>query len=342
MHISIAKVKLKKQYLLAFSYLLSGFITVLVYLTGGTNKVYPNLMYIPITIAASTSGKRHGLLHGVISGLLLGPFMPLDVALNTPQDPLNWIVRVITYLMVALVIGFFSDYYRRELERNIKRDKEIFEAQMATIYSLVKLAESRDDDTGAHIERVVIFTRLLAENLRKRPNFQKQITEDYIDKLSKASSLRDVGKVAIPDSILLKPGKLTPEEFAIMKTHTVKGANTLLGVWKKYPDNKFLELGISIARHHHERWNGTGYPDGLAGEEIPLAARIMTLVDVYDAVRSKRVYKEPIPHKEAVEIIKEGRGTIFDPEIVDVFMGIEDQFEKTYEKYSTKAPEQES
>ena len=328
------KAKPKKEYLLIFSYALSVIITIIVYITGGTTKVYANLMYLPIAIVASTYGKKWGIVHAVISALLIGPFMPLDKASNSSQEAINWILRLIIYLTIALVIGFFADYYRREFERNLKKDKEIFESQMATIFSLVKLAESRDDQTGAHIERVATFCRLLAHNLRNIPKYQAYINDDYIDKLFKASPLHDIGKVGIPDRILLKPGKLSAAEFEIMKTHTTIGANTLSEVKEKYPDNKLLELGINITHFHHEKWDCTGYPKGLSKTEIPLSARIMALADVYDALRSKRPYKEAYSHEKSMEIIRQGKGTFFDPEIVDVFLEIEAEFETTFDQYN--------
>ncbi|MEG6615449.1 HD domain-containing phosphohydrolase [Peptococcaceae bacterium 1198_IL3148] len=325
-------VNVKNKYFLIFSYILSVTIAIIVYVTGGTTKVYANLMYFPIAIVASTNGKKHGVIHAAVSALLVGNIMPLDVDLNISQDSINWILRLIIYTTIAYVIGFFAEYYRREFEKNRNKDKEIAETQLATIYSLVKLSESRDDETGAHIERVALFCKLLASELRNLPQYQDYINDDYVDNIFKASPLHDIGKVGIPDSILLKPGKLSTEEFEIMKTHTVIGANTLLEVKKKYPDNKFLELGISITRFHHERWDGSGYPDGLSGQDIPLSARIMAIVDVYDALRSKRVYKEAHSHEESMKIIKQGEGSHFDPEILQVFVQNEARFNAIYEQ----------
>jgi len=236
-------------------------------------------------------------------------------------------------MIIAFVIGFFADYNRQEFEKSSRKDKEILEAQMATIYSLVKLSESRDDDTGAHLERVSVFCELLA-NLRSIPKYRDYINDDYIDNLTKASPLHDIGKVGIPDEILLKPGKLTEAEFEIMKKHTTIGADTLKEVKKRYPNNKFLELGVNITLYHHEKWDGTGYPHGLAGEAIPLSARIMAVIDVYEALRSKRVYKDTYSHQESLEIIKQGAGTFFDPEIVDVFVQNQAEFEEAFEKYN--------
>ncbi len=315
-----------------FSYFLSLFITTVVYLTGGTTSSYPNFMYIPIAIMASTHGKWHGLVHAFISGLLMGPFMPLDTALAISQASINWIMRIFIYSTIALVIGFFSDYYHREYKDRVNKEKEIAETKTAMIYSLVKLAESRDDNTGAHIERVAQICRLLASNLRRRKKYQNYIDDDYIEKITQVSPLHDIGKVGIPDHILLKPGRLSVEEYELMKTHTTIGANTLLEVLEKFPNSRFLELAVSITNFHHEKWDGTGYPQGLAGTAIPLSARIMAIADVYDALRSKRVYKEPISHEESLKIIREESGKAFDPEIVEVFLECEDQIKEIFKQ----------
>lgn len=324
--------KIKNYNFLIFSYILSIIIAVVVYMNGGTHNAYTYFMNIPIIIATSTNGKINGFIHAIVSGLLVGPFMPVIVDSNTMQKPLNWIIRLLFFLLMSLIIAFLSDYYRKEYERKNHVEKEISDSHIATIYALVKLSESRDDETGAHIERVSILCKLLAEKLIALPNYAILIDEHFIDNLYKASTLHDIGKVGIPDSILLKPGKLTPEEFEAIKKHTTIGANTLLEVQKKYPNNEFLEFGINITTYHHEKWNGTGYPCGLAKDEIPLSARIMALVDVYDALRTKRVYKEAYSHEESIEIIKEGKGSHFDPDIVDVFLDNEIEFKNTFEE----------
>lgn len=217
--------------------------------------------------------------------------------------------------------------YNIELEEIVnKKVAEISESQIATIYALVKLAESRDDDTGTHIERTSMLCKLMAQYLSILPEYKEIITADYIENIYKASPLHDIGKVGIPDSILLKPGKLTFEEFEIMKTHTTIGYKTLSEVKRKYKNNGFINTGMEIAKYHHEKWDGTGYPIGLSGHEIPVSARIMAIVDVYDALRSKRVYKEGFSHEKACEIINEGRGKHFDPVLVDVFLEHNERF----------------
>ena len=173
---------------------------------------------------------------------------------------------------------------------------------------MAKLAEARDEDTGDHLKRIQIYCRLIAEKLSLNSNYKDRINAEFIDNLQKASPLHDIGKVGIRDVILLKPGKLTKEEFQEMKQHTLIGANTLEEVYQNYPSNYFIKVGIEIARSHHEKWDGSGYPDGLCGEEIPLSAQIMALVDVYDALRSKRVYKEAYSSNETKRIIIEASG----------------------------------
>lgn len=215
-----------------------------------------------------------------------------------------------------------------------EQSKTINEMQMETIFSLAKLAQSRDDDTGKHLERVQKYCQVIAAELSKQPEYSATVTKEYIKNIVCASALHDIGKVSIPDSILLKPGKLTDEEFAEMKKHTIYGAQTLEEVYKKFGSNTFIKMGIDIAKYHHERWDGKGYPEGLSGERIPLCARIMAIADVYDALSSRRTYKEAFLHKKCIEIIKEGRGTQFDPAVVDAFLKVEDEFALIKQLYS--------
>lgn len=222
--------------------------------------------------------------------------------------------------------------YSRHLEIKVEEKvKEISASQMATIYALVKLSESRDDDTGVHIERTAGFCRLLAEQARSIPRYAALMDDTFIETIFKASPLHDIGKVGIPDRILLKPGKLTGEEFEIMKTHVRIGYETLAKVGAQYQQNTFIKMGLDIVLYHHEKWNGSGYQAGLSGEQIPLSARIMAVADVYDALRSKRVYKEAFSHEKSVEIIAEGRGSHFDPLLIDLFLEHHEAFRSLYE-----------
>jgi putative two-component system response regulator len=220
--------------------------------------------------------------------------------------------------------------YQQQLEDMVKDQvQELAASQMATIFALAKLAESRDDETGQHLERVQNLCLLLASRLAESSPYQKLINHSTIEVIYHASALHDIGKVGISDLILLKPDKLTPDEFEVMKTHASLGAETLKAVLQTYQGNTFLSTGIDIARSHHERWDGRGYPDGLSGDIIPLAARIMAISDVYDALRSKRCYKEAFTHRHSVEIIRAASGTQFDPILVEVFLEIEQEFEAT-------------
>ncbi len=227
--------------------------------------------------------------------------------------------------------------YSHHLEQLVEEKvREISSSQMATLYALIKLSESRDDDTGSHIERTASFCRLLARKARAVPEYADTVTDTFIETIYKASPLHDIGKVGIPDSILLKPGKLTEEEFAIMKTHVQIGYDTLEKVGQQYDKNEFILMGIDIALYHHEKWNGSGYNKGLKGEEIPLSARIMALADVYDALRSKRVYKDAFSHEKSIDIIESSRGTHFDPSLVDIFVKYHEEFRSLYESLSNQ------
>ncbi len=224
------------------------------------------------------------------------------------------------------------ELYSKHLEEMVSaKVKEISEAQMATTFALVKLAESRDDDTGTHIERTASFCRLLAQKAKELEQYRTVINEEYTATIYRASPLHDIGKVGISDSILLKPDKLTPEEFAVMKTHVEIGYLTLKSVDKCYTNNAFIQMGLDITRYHHEKWDGSGYLSGLKGEEIPISARIMALSDVYDALRSKRVYKPAYTHEKSLEIIQEGRGIHFDPVLADLLLANHEEFAALYD-----------
>ncbi|MBI5127864.1 MAG: HD domain-containing protein [Rhodopseudomonas palustris] len=207
-----------------------------------------------------------------------------------------------------------------EVERSTQR---IQRTQDVTIEILTSLAETRDNETGNHIRRTQHYVRALARRLQSHPSFAAYLVESQIDMLFKYAPLHDIGKVGIPDSILLKPGKLDPHEFEIMKTHTTLGYQTIVNAEKRLGTPvAFLACAKEIALSHHERWDGNGYPNGLVGEAIPISARLMAVADVYDALTSRRVYKEAMPHDQAVAIISDGSGRQFDPDVVDAFVAI--------------------
>lgn len=227
---------------------------------------------------------------------------------------------------------------RRELAKHNSRleglvqdnVKDISASQLATILALSQLAEYRDDATGRHIERTRTICRMLAQKLRESHRYANSITDHFVENIYHAAPLHDIGKVGIADKILLKPGKLSSEEFEVMKTHTTIGAMTLQAVRNKYPKNTFINMGIALTRSHHEKWNGSGYPDGLVGEDIPLSARIMAIADVYDALRAERPYKKAFSHKKSCSIVAEDSGSHFDPTIVETFLCLNSELEHSW------------
>jgi putative two-component system response regulator len=200
------------------------------------------------------------------------------------------------------------------------------ETRDVAIFALAKLAESRDPETGAHLERVRCYARALAQQLAAIEPDGGQIDAEYIRLIYLTSPLHDIGKVGIPDAVLLKPGRLSDREFEIMKEHAAIGARTLDAALREFPEVRFLQMARDIAASHHERFDGTGYPGGLAGDAIPHCGRIVALADVYDALTSKRVYKNSFAHEVARSIILKERGSHFDPVVVDAFMAVEPQF----------------
>jgi len=285
-------------------------------------KANPDLASVPV-IFLSALGEIEDKIEAFASGgvdYVTKPFQLDEVR-----------ARVTTHLRLHQLQVEVEEYSRGLESLVTEQVKEIADSQMATIFAMARLAESRDGEIGSHLERVRTFCMLLATHLAARDT-HTGIDRVYIRHLVHASPLHDIGKVAVSDSILLKPGKLTAEEFEIMKTHTIAGAETLEAVQGQYPGNSFISMGAEIARSHHEKWDGTGYPDGLSESDIPLCARIMAVVDVYDALRSKRVYKSPIAHEESCSIIFEGRGSHFDPSVVDVFSELEDEFRRIFDE----------
>jgi response regulator RpfG family c-di-GMP phosphodiesterase len=208
----------------------------------------------------------------------------------------------------------------------VETNRQLIKTERATILALAYQAELRDMETGKHLERTAHYVRLLAEELSKLPKYQTYLTPSYITDLAKSAPLHDIGKVAIPDSILKKPGKLTLEEFEIIKKHCEYGLKVLKIADEMLDFRSYLKIAIQIVSTHHEKWNGTGYPLSLKGDSIPLSGRIMALADVYDALRSDRCYKKACSHQETRMIISQEKGKHFDPEIVDVFSSIENKF----------------
>lgn len=262
----------------------------------------PSIGYIYVILLTSYSG-----VDSTVQGLAAGA----DDFLTKPFQPQELCVRL------------------RTGERILN-----LESRDLTIFALAKLAESRDIETGAHLERIREYCRVLAEDLSRHPRYRTEIDGEFVSMIYMTSPLHDIGKVGIPDAVLLKPGQLTDAEFEIMKQHTLIGGSTLDSLTAAHPQAQFLQMARDIAMTHHEQFDGGGYPYGLIGDEIPLCGRITALADVYDALTTRRVYKPEYSHDVARELIVDGSGTRFDPEIVDAFLRCEAKFLDIHEQFS--------
>ncbi|MNM72931.1 Cyclic di-GMP phosphodiesterase response regulator RpfG [compost metagenome] len=248
--------------------------------------------------------------------------------ITKPINPPIVLARVETQLKIKAAADFLRDqkaYLEQEVQR---RTAEVMAIQDVTIQAMTSLAETRDNETGNHIRRTQHFVKLLAELLREHPKFRHFLDDETIRLLFKSAPLHDIGKIGIPDCILLKPGRLTSEEFEVMKTHTTLGRDAIQHAEDQLGTSVgFLRLAKEIAYSHQEKWDGSGYPEGLAGDDIPISARLMAVADVYDALISRRVYKAGMPHAQAVEIMRQGCGTHFDPDICGAFLRHHEQFQ---------------
>ena len=255
--------------------------------------------------------------------------------ITKPISPPIVLARVSTHLKLKAASDFLKDknaFLETEVQR---RTREVQLIQDVTIMAMASLAETRDNETGNHIRRTQNYVLALAKKLKSHRRFSAALDDQTIEMLYKSAPLHDIGKVGIPDAILLKPGKLTAEEFEIIKTHTTIGRDTIAAAEKLIDGpSTFLRLAREIAHYHQEKWDGSGYPEGLRGDAIPVSARLMALADVYDALISKRVYKPPFPHEKAVAIITEGSGRHFDPDVVEAFLMIEGQFRSIAERFA--------
>ncbi|WP_162139863.1 CHASE2 domain-containing protein [Limisalsivibrio acetivorans] len=262
-------------------------------------------------------------------GLVLSGSLLLLEHTHMYVSPLAVVVALFAVFLISISLN-----YSIEMRRSLQWANILARTHEAAIESMATVAETRDPETGAHIIRTQNYVKRLAEHMSDKPEYKKILTKRYIELLYISAPMHDIGKVGVPDNILLKPGRLDEAEFEEMKKHAVYGLNIIHGAQEKIPENEFLRMAADIAYTHHEKWDGSGYPRGLKGAEIPLAGRLMAIADVYDALISKRHYKAPMGHEKAMSIIKEGRGTHFDPELVDAFLEIESDFAEIALKFS--------
>ncbi|GMT41796.1 MAG: two-component system response regulator [bacterium] len=293
-------------------------------LTINVRKIH-EMRQTPIILVTAEAIETNQLAHGMEAGA--------NDYLNKPVQEVELIARSRTMLRQKKLFDENLEL-RRSLElKVVERTVEIEMTRDVALFGFAKLAEYRDPETGGHLERIREYTRVLAQQLLNKGTYRAMIDQKFVMHIYKTSPLHDIGKVGIPDYILLKPGPLTEEEFEIMKTHAVIGGDTLAQVEDRLLGNPIIAMAKEIAWRHHEWWNGKGYPDGLDGENIPLPARIMALADVYDALVSKRVYKEAIEHNKVVEMITEMSGAHFDPVIANAFSEVTDTFMHIQEKF---------
>jgi putative two-component system response regulator len=289
-------------------------------------KLNPKTMDIPIiflTALAEFENEKKGLELGAVDYV------------TKPISPYIFMARIKNHLALKSMADFLRSRNTFLKIEVAKRTHEIESGQDVTILAMTSLAETRDSDTGNHIRRTQHYVKALTEELHDHPKFSWYLTDTNINLLFKSAPLHDIGKVGIPDSILLKPGKLSPEEFEVMKTHTTLGFEALVHAEKSLGTKvEFLTCAKSIILSHQEKWDGSGYPQGLSGEDIPIAARLMAVADVYDALICRRVYKEPIPHKDAVVIMTEGSGIHFDADMIKAFIDIQHKFLEISKKFS--------
>ena len=269
-----------------------------------------------ISALNSTEDKIRGFKLGAVD-FIVKPFELEEITL-----------RVNTHLKLYQMQQELKMHNRRLFKMVNEHVQKISDEQKNIIYALMKLSEARDDSSGTHIENVGKNCKLLAMSLQFSPKFEKEVTTSFIDAIELAAPLHDIGKMAIRDNILLKPGKLTTEEMKIMKTHAEIGASNLSEIYNYNEHNDFILMAIDIAHYHHENWDGSGYPKGLKGKEIPLAARITAVVDVYDILTSDRCYRKAFSHEDAMQIMIDDAGKAFDPDIIEIFVKIQNQLKK--------------
>ncbi|WP_297577164.1 HD domain-containing phosphohydrolase [uncultured Deefgea sp.] len=255
--------------------------------------------------------------------------------LHKPLSPAIVLIRVRNILLMQDLKNSIREHNLLLEDRVAQRTQELYKMQDAIIMAMGVMAELRDEETGLHLKRTQEYVRLLANTVMNYPRFIDELDSTSIEWMVKSAPLHDIGKVGIPDAILHKPARLTPEEFTIMKNHPAYGRNIILEVERMLGgESLFLRYAREIAYGHQEKWDGSGYPLGAKGDEIPVSARLMAIADVYDALRSRRVYKPPFSHEMAMNIIIEGRGKHFDPDLVDAFQVCADRFAQIAEEYA--------
>ncbi|MBR2046820.1 MAG: HD domain-containing protein [Agathobacter sp.] len=300
----------------------------------------------PIAIASLYFSRQLNILAttltvvGVSIGQLLAFFM------NTLQDDnfltLDYVLlfgilpRALVLIAIAAIFTMLSSRTANLLTTLLCKEEELSHSHNEMVMGFATLVENKDGSTGGHIKRTSTYVKLLAEELRNRGIYKEELTDEYLENLYRAAPMHDIGKIAVPDVVLQKPGKLTDEEFKKIQKHTVKGGDIIKETFGHLENEDYTQMAYEVARHHHEKWNGKGYPDGLKRKEIPLCARIMAIADVFDAVSEKRCYRDALPLEQCFEIIADGSGQAFEPLLVEVFLDIRKKVESEHNRINRK------
>lgn len=299
------------------------------------------LVYVyPIAIASLYFSKRLNIIVTALTvvGVSVGQFVAFE--LNTlPDDNFQELEKVLIFgllpralilIAIAAIFTMLSGRTTRLLSDLLKNEEKLRAYHKEMIMGFAVLVENKDGSTGGHIKRTTAYVKLLAEELQRKGYYRDVLTKEYVSNLCLAAPMHDIGKIAVPDVILQKPGKLTDEEFGVIKLHTENGGKIIQETFGHLENQEYTQVAYQVARYHHEKWNGKGYPEGLKHKEIPLCARIMAIADVFDAVSEKRCYREALPLTKCFEIIMEGSGLDFDPLLVEVFLDIREKVEDVH------------
>lgn len=276
-----------------------------------------NIMATVLTVIGVSIGQLAAFYLGILQD---NNFLTLDYVLMYGILP-----RALVLVAMAAIFTLLSERTAKMLRNLLEAEEELKDVHKEMVMGFATLVENKDGSTGGHIKRTTNYVKLLTQELRNKGIYTEELTDEYLEDLYRAAPMHDIGKISVPDIILQKPGKLTDEEFEVIKTHTVKGGEIIRDTFGHLENESYTKVAYEVARHHHEKWNGRGYPDQLREKEIPLCARIMAIADVFDAVSEKRCYRDAMPLDKCFSIIEEGRGQSFDPVLVDVFLEIRDK-----------------
>lgn len=300
----------------------------------------------PIAIASLYFSKQLNIIATAMTVIGVSFGQIAAFYLDTLQDDnfltLDYVVvygilpRALVLIAIAAIFTMLASRTANLLSTLLRKEVQLSHSHNEMVMGFATLVENKDGSTGGHIKRTTAYVKLLAEELRNRGFYKEELTDEYLENLYRAAPMHDIGKIAVPDLVLQKPGKLTDEEFEVIKTHTVKGGNIIKDTFGHLENEQYTNMAFEVARYHHEKWNGKGYPDGLKRKEIPLGARIMAIADVFDAVSEKRCYRDAMPLDKCFEIISDGSGQAFEPLLVEVFLDIRDKVEKTHDAINTK------